>query len=186
MNTKSLTSAVALAALLGCSSAFAQATDSSSPMPAPNQIVYLPQLPAAADLAKAAPSQGVTIAQITQTSDQLTVVYKLTNGQTNAVQYRLLSAMDASAPVPASAVGVPVPSTPGPAVAIAAPSTAVVYTSPAPAYPYYNDPYYYGPWYGPIGVSLGFGWGWHGGGGWGWRGGGWRGGGWRGGGWHGR
>jgi hypothetical protein len=179
MNTKRFFAVTALATLLGCGNAFAQATDSSNPMPAPNQIVYLPQLPSASDLAKAAPSQGVTIAQITQTSDQLTVVYKMANGQTNAVQYRLLSAADASAPVPASAVGVPVPSTPAPAVAVAvaAPATATVYT--APAYPYYYNPYYYGPWYGPVAVSLGFGWGWHGGG-WGWRGGGWHGGGWHG------
>ena len=165
MNTKSFYTMAALATLLGCASAFAQAPDSSNAMPAPSQIVYLPQLPSAADLAKAAPSQGVTIAQIIQTSDQLTVVYKLANGQTSAVAYRLLSAADATAVVPGS---VPVPSTPAPAVA--PPAAAVVYTTPA--YSYYS-PYYYYPYFGPVSVNLGFGWGWHGGGGWGWRGGGW-------------
>ena len=159
MNTKSFYTMAALATLLGCASAFAQAPDSSNAMPAPSQIVYLPQLPSAADLAKAAPSQGVTIAQIIQTSDQLTVVYKLANGQTSAVAYRLLSAADApSSQCPARCC----PSTPAPAVA--PPAAAVVYTTPA--YLYHSPDYYY-PYFGPVSVNLGFGWGWHGGGGWG-------------------
>lgn len=171
MNTKSIIAAVALATLVGGAGAFAQAPDTQNTTPAPNQVVYLPQLPGAADLVKAAPGQGVSIAQITQTSDQVTVVYKLANGQTNTVAYRLISAVEPSNGAPAPA-----------------PATAVVYAQPAPVYPGYYAPDYYWPWYGPVRLDLGFGWGWRGGG---WRGGGWGGhGGWggRSGGWggHGR
>src|ERR1039458_4011873 len=166
MNTKVLAAVVALAALLGAASAFAQAANPENQAPAPNQVVYLPQLPGAADLARSAPGQGVTIAQITQTSDQVTVVYKLANGQTSTVAYRLLSAVessDSAPPYPAPSVAL---STPAPAAV--APATAVVYAQPAPAVvygqpaPVYYAPDYYWPWYGPIAVNLGFGWGWRG------------------------
>jgi hypothetical protein len=164
MNTKSIIAAVVLATGVGGAGAFAQPSDSQNPAPPPSQIIYLPQLPAASELAKSAPAQGVTVAQITQTSDQITVVYKLANGQTNAVEYKLLSAVEPSTQLPAGAPAGP------------APTTAVVYAQTVPVYPaYYGPDYGYWPWYGPVRVDLGFGWGW----GSGWRGGGWRGGGWR-------
>jgi len=171
MNTKSIAAAVALATLLGAASAPAQTSDASNSTPTPNQIVYLPQLPGAAELAKSAPGQGVTIAQITQTSDQVTIVYKLANGQTSTVAYRLLSSVESTAASPSyPAAPVGPPSQPP---AAPAPAAAVVYTQASPVY---YAPGYYWPWYGPVAVNLGFGWGWHGGGGWGWRGGGgWRG-----------
>lgn len=163
MNTKSIIAAVVLATGVGGATAFAQAPDSQNPAPAPSQIIYLPQLPAASQLARSAPAQGATVAQITQTSDQITVVYKLANGQTSAVEYKLLSAMEPAAQAPAGA----------PAAAV--PATAVVYTQNVPVYPaYYGPDYGYWPWYGPVGINLGFGWGWRGGWGGGWRGGGWR------------
>ncbi len=167
MNTKSIIAAVVLATGVGGASAFAQAPDPQNSTPAPNQIIYLPQLPAASELAKSAPAQGATVAQITQTSDQITVVYKLANGQTSAVEYKLLSAVEPSAQAPSGAPAAP------------APGPAVVYAQSVPVYPaYYGPDYYYWPWYGPVRVDLGFGWGWRGGG-WGGGGrGGW-GGGWR-------
>lgn len=170
-HSSQLAIAAALAALLGVASASAQTADQAIVTPAPNQVVYLPQLPGAGALAKAAPAQGMTIAQITQSSDQVTVVYQMANGQTNTVAYRLLSAVEGSAAAPSNPAAPVAPAYPPPA-------PAVVYTQPAPAY-YYSPGYYAWPWYGPVAVNLGFGWGWRGG----WGGGGWRGG-W--GGWHGR
>lgn len=121
----------------------------STQAPAPNQIIYLPQLPTAAALANAAVAQGVTVEQINQTNTQITVVYKYSNGQTNTICYQLLSAMQ-TAPAPATAPTVAVPAT-----------TTVVYARPA----YYYDPFYdpWWPWFAPVSVSLGFGF--HGGGG---------------------
>jgi hypothetical protein len=107
-------------------------------------------------LANAAAAQGVAVAQINQTSSQITVVYKYSNGQTNTICYQLLSAA-AAAPMPAGAPTVAVPA-----------STTVIYERASPAY--YYDPFYYPwPWFSPVSVSLGFGF--HGGGGY-YRGGG--------------
>jgi uncharacterized membrane protein YgcG len=145
-------------------------------MPAPNQIIYLPQLPSPASLVNVAAAQGLSVEQISQTSSQIIVVYKYGNGQTNTVCYQLLSTAGA-APVAAAAAPVVVPA-----------QTAVIYSTPAPAY--YCDPYYYPwPWFGPVAVGLDFGFrggyyngGFHGGG---FHGGGFHGGGFHGGGFHG-
>ena len=135
--------------------------------PAPNQIIYIPQLPSAGALANAAAAQGVAVAQINQTSSQITVVYKYSNGQTNTICYQLLSAAVAA------------PAIAGPTTAAVPAQTTVIYGTPAPAY--YYDPYYYPwPWFAPVAVSLGFGFhggyygGYYGGyhGGWGGHGGG--------------
>jgi len=133
-----------------------------NPAPTPNQIVYLPQLPSATALANAAVAQGVSVEQINQTSNQITVVYKYSNGQTNTICYQLLSAAVAA------------PAIAGPTTVAVPAQTTVIYGTPAPGY--YYDPYYYGypwPWFAPVAVSLGFGF--HGGG-WGYHGGyhGWR------------
>lgn len=155
MKTNPILSAVVLAATFLATGAAAQtvsatppaeATPMVSPTPAPNQIIYIPQLPNPAELANAAAAQGVSVQQINQTSNQITVVYKYANGQTNIICYQLLSAVG-TAPAVAPA---------GAQVTTVAPSTTVVYASPAPAY-YYYDPYgYYWPWYGPVSIGLGF------------------------------
>jgi hypothetical protein len=116
-------------------------------MPAPDQIIYLPQLPTPASLVNVASAQGVSIEQISQTSSQIIVTYKYGNGQTNTVCYQLLSTAGA-APVAAAAAPVVVP------------QTTVIYARPAPAYyyDYYDDPFYAPwPWFGPVGIGFGFG-----------------------------
>jgi hypothetical protein len=151
-----------LATALFSTAAFAQNTVASASIaatPTPNEVVYVPQLPSAAELTKAAAAQGVTVEQINQTSSQITVVYKYSNGQVNTVAYQPLSAADASA--------VPMPTTAAPGTVAAAPATTVVYQT-APGY-YYDYPYpYYGygygwGWYPPVAIGVGIGF--HGGGG---------------------
>ena len=172
MKTPKLIAGTILASALLSTAAFAQNTVSvapANPASAPNEVVYVPQLPSAAELTKAAAAQGVTVVQINQTSSQITVVYKYSNGQVNTVSYQPLSAADAS--------GVPMPTAAPAAGAVAVvPGTTVVYQTAAPGYYYDGYPYpYYGygyGWYPP--VAVGFGFGFHGGGGFrgGWGGGG--------------
>ena len=170
MKTNSSLTAIVLTTTLATATAIAQATSPVSPgspatpeaapavvvnpLPTPNQIIYLPQLPSAATLVNVAAAQGLSIEQINQTSTQITVVYKYANGQTNTICYQLLS-MAGVAPVPAGAAPVVVPA-----------QTTVVYERPAPAY--YYDPFYYPwPWFAPVAIDLGFGFGggyYHGGG----------------------
>jgi hypothetical protein len=123
--------------------------------PSANEVVYVPQLPSASELTKAASAQGVTVERIDQTSSQITVTYKYSNGQVNTVAYQPLASADSNT--------VPTPTTAAPAVAVAAPAT-VVYTTPG----YYYDPYpYYGwGWYPPVALRVGVGFGFHGGGRW--------------------
>jgi hypothetical protein len=155
MKSHKFTAAAIIAAAL-CTAAFAQtATPAAAPAAAPNEIVYVPQLPSAADLTKAATAQGVTVAQIDQTSSQVIVTYKYSNGAVNTVSYQPLSAID-------SGTAVPQPATAAPAVAA---GTTVVYTTTTPAYyayPYYGYGYYPWGWYPPVSIGLGFGF--HGGG----------------------
>ena len=105
MKTNKFAIAAIVAAALG-TAALAQAPAAPAATPgvaAPNEIVYVPQLPSAAELTKAAAAQGVTITQIDQTSTQITVTYKYTNGYVNTVSYQPLSAADPSVAVaPAS------------------------------------------------------------------------------------
>jgi len=124
-----------------------------SPTPAPNAIIYLPQLPTPADLANAAAAQGLAIEKIVQTSAQIIVVYEYANGQTNTVAYQLLPAAGAAPTVPAATTTV-----------VPGATTTVVYAQPASAY-YYYDPYYYPwswPWFAPISLGIGVGYGYHG------------------------
>jgi hypothetical protein len=116
--------------------------------PAPNQIIYIPQLPSPGALVAAATAQGVTVELINQTSTQITVVYKFSNGQTNTICYQLLSAAAAAQAPAQMPAGTPATAVP--------PTTTVIYAPPGPAY--YYDPFYYPwPWYGPVAVSVGFG-----------------------------
>jgi hypothetical protein len=129
---------------------------------APNEVIYLPTLPTAADLIHAAAaSRGVAIQKIDQTSSQITVVYKFDNGQINTISYQLIAAGDSGAVPVASASGVPAPATPAP--------TVVYQTYPGPYYYAAAAPYpgYYWPdyWLAPlaVGLDIGFRGGYHGG-----------------------
>jgi hypothetical protein len=177
MKTNSILTAIVLTTTLATTAAIAQPTSPAipeaapavvvNPTPTPNQVIYLPQLPNPTALANAAAAQGVSVEQINQMSNQITVVYKYSNGQTNTICYQLLSAAVAA------------PAIAGPTTAAVPAQTTVIYGTPAPAY--YYDPYYYPwPWFAPVAVSLGFGFhggyygGYYGGyhGGWGGHGGG--------------
>ncbi|HUJ44185.1 MAG TPA: hypothetical protein VLW52_11305 [Opitutaceae bacterium] len=162
MKTKSLFTAVVLAAALFATGAIAQ-TNNPTPAPAaplavavtptPNEIIYLPRLPEPAELTNAAAAQGITVQQIAQSSVQVMVVYRYADGQTHTVAYQLLP-VAGSAP---ATTGVPaVPGTPS-TVVYAAP--AAVYTEPPY---YYYDPFYYPwPWFGPVSFRVGFGYSFH-------------------------
>lgn len=121
---------------------------------APNQVIYSPRLPSAAELANAAAAQGVNVERIDQTNTQITVTYKYSNGQVNTVAYQLLPT--ASAPAPQQTV------------VQTAPAPTVVYTQP-PRVVYYEEPVYYPryyyPYYPPVSLSFGFGYRHYGGGG---------------------
>jgi len=162
MKTHKFTAAAIIAAAL-CTGAFAQPAVNAQAT-APNEVVYVPQLPNASDLTKAASAQGVTVTQIDQTSSQVVVTYKYSNGAVNTVSYQPLANAETS--------GVPAPSSPAPAVTST--GSTVVYTTTAPAYyydyPYYGYGYYPWGWYPPVSIGLGFGFhggfrgGFHGGG----------------------
>jgi len=142
-NTESAASAAATPA------AVAPATT----IPAPNQTIYLPRLPAPAELMSAAAAQGLTVERIDQTSTQITVVYKYSNGQVNVVCYQLLAS--------ATSQTAPVATTAAPATTT---TTTIVYTEPARRVYYTYDPYY-DPWYwvAPVCVGLSFDYAFHGG-----------------------
>lgn len=125
--------------------------------PAPNQIVYTPRLPTAAELTSAASAQGLGVERIEQSATQMVAVYKMANGQTNTVAYQTLPPAGTSAP----AMTVATPTAPAPVYTVTAPPPAVVYEQPAPRVVYYYDDPFYAPrvWYPPVSVSLGFGFG---------------------------
>ncbi len=130
--------------------------------PTPNQIIYSPRLPTPAELTSVASAQGMTIEQISQTSNQVTVIYRLANGQANTVAYQLLPT--STAPAPTTVV---VPSQ-APTVVYQTQSPTVIYQT-VPSTVYYYDtytPYYYPRYYyPPASIHLGFGYyrGWGGG-----------------------
>jgi hypothetical protein len=130
----------------------------ASEAPAPSQVVYVPQLPTAQELTNAASAQGVEVIAIADDRSQVTVTYKLKNGQTNTVGYQLLPAAQAGANQT-----VVLPTTPAPAVVYqtAAAPRVVYYTRPSyyPDYVYYPSRY----WYSPVSLSLGIGLGYYGG-----------------------
>lgn len=142
-------------------------------MPAPNQIIYAPRLPSANELTSAAAAQGLSVEQINQTSNQITVVYRNSNGQTNTVSYQLLPT---GAPTTTTTTTVIAPN-PAPTVVYQTPPTVVYETSPSVVYYDTYRPYYRPYYYPPVSLSFGFGY-YHGGHGWGGHGGGWGHGGW--------
>jgi len=128
------------------------AASPASPLPPPNSVIYIPRLPTPAELSNAAAAQGLAIDKMEQTSNQITVVYKYSNGQINTVAYQLLPTAGNAPTVLAS-----------PAQVVTAPNPTVIYTSPAPAY--YYDTYDYGwPWLWPVAFDFGIGYHFHGGG----------------------
>lgn len=185
MKTENLILSAVFAAAVLTTGALAQtAPDASAPRaPAPDRIVYVPQLPTAGDLLNAGKAQGLTVSRIEQTSDSVSVAYASSTGQVTTVLYRPISAADeGSAPAAPQAPAAPyAPAAPSAAPAAApAAATTVVYTTPAYPYPY-GYPYgYYNPWWdwAPVAVAVGFGLGWEGGHGWA-HGGGFHGGGYR-------
>jgi hypothetical protein len=193
MKTTSLLQVSALALAFTASLAFAQdivtptpapaVVDNASAVPAPDHVVYLAKLPAAADLMKSASAQGTSVTRIDQTSDSVMVSYQYANGRKSTFAYRLLSsANDGSEPI-----GLVSSASTAPRVVYASPAPAatVVYSDPGTVY--YTDRYYrsYDPawdFWTPLALGVGLGWASHG---WGWHGhggyGGWHGGH---GGWH--
>ena len=162
MNTKVITALVLSSGLFTAVSFAQTAPGASAPAVsapaaaavAPDQILYAPQLPAVSTLTSAAAAQGIAIKQISQTDREISVTYQLSSGQTRTVSYQLLpsggqNAVTAPASVPAV---VPAPS--------AAPTVVYAVTDP---YPYYTYSPYYGYWYPPVALRVGFGWGFHGG-----------------------
>jgi flagellar basal body rod protein FlgC len=154
MKTFPFFAAAVVAASALISSAFAQTP--STPAPAlvatpaptitapaslqPNQMVYAPRLPTPQELTAVAAARGVSIDRIEQTPSQVTVAYKLANGQTNVVGYVLLPAANAAT-----------------ITTVAPTQPTVIYQTP-PRVVYY-DSAYYDPWYlyPPIALSFGFG-----------------------------
>jgi hypothetical protein len=116
------------------------------------QIVYMPQLPSADDLTKAASAQGLTVERIVQTSNQVIAFYRNANGQTTSVAYQSLPP-SATTPTAAPATA------PAPAVVVTSPPPTVVYET-APRVIYYDDyyPRYYYPryYYPPVSFSFGY------------------------------
>lgn len=125
---------------------------------APNQIVYVPQLPTAQELTNAGNAQGLAIEQIAETGSQISVTYKSGSGQTNTVTYQVLPNAQ-----PGTSQTVVIPTTPAPTV-VYQPAQRVVYYYPARS-DYYSDYGYYPDryWYSPVSLSLGFGFGYYGG-----------------------
>ena len=164
MKTNPFFAAVVLSTTFLVTGAVAQTSDQTtppaatatvaSPTPAPNAIIYIPQLPNPTELANAAAAQGLAIDKIVQTSAQIIVVYKYANGQINTVAYQLLP-VAGTAPATMTTV-VPATTT----TVVPATTATVVYASPAPAY--YYDPYpYYSPWpwFAPVAFNVGIGYG---------------------------
>jgi hypothetical protein len=127
------------------------------------QIVYMPQLPSAAEVTNAAAAQGLTVERIVQTSTQVIAYYRDANGQTSSVAYQSLppasNGSAASAPATTTTSAPTVVVTSPPQTVVTAPQPTVVYQT-APRVYYDYPPYYYPPvWYPPVSLSFGFGYG---------------------------
>lgn len=131
--------------------AVAPATAAATPA-TPNQIVYTPRLPSAAELTDAAKAQGLAVERIEQSAAQIVATYRNSNGQVNVVCYQTLPPTGTPAEV------VSVPASPPPTVVYQAPPRVVYYD--------YYDPFYYPysrVWYPPVSVRFGVGFGHRGG-----------------------
>jgi len=156
-NKSIFTAALAAAALTA--GAWAQPVNPSS---APNEVIYLPQLPTAADLSQGAAAHGQTVSRIEQTGNKVIAVYMGPNGQSMTVDYELLPnqpAATAQGPTPGPAIYATQPPPYSPPVGEAPAANTVVYdTAPAyTAYPYDYYPYaFYWPWYPAVSLGFGF------------------------------
>lgn len=172
MKTNQFFTAAVLATALFATGAAAQPSNQSAAptmMPAPDEIIYLPQLPEPAELTSAAAAQRIAVERIIRTSAQEIVVYQGADGRPHTVAYRLLpgasGAPTAANPVPSvvPAAAATQPENEDVMAVPAAPAT-VVYAAPTPDY-YYYDPFYYPwPWYGSVFYGIGLGYGYYGGG----------------------
>ena len=177
MMTRQFTLAAILIGAVACTGATAQ-TASGGQDPAPNELIYVPAIPTAAELSQTAVAQGQTIASIRQVNGEEIVTYRLSDNRVNIVAYLPLSAAGSAAPAASGAATlVPTPSTAAPAV-----GPAVVYESPSPDYSYDYPDYYPWGWYSGPYFGFGYGYGYGRGYGYGGRGFGYRGGGFHGGG----
>lgn len=187
MKTSSLFPVALLAAVFAGSAAFAQdnppapaaaapapkapAAGSLTELPTANHLVYLAQLPSAADLTEGAAARGITITRIDQTKESIVVVYKYSDGRLDTFAYTLLSAAN-SPDRPLVAAGQPTTMPQSSVVYTQSPpptttTTTIVYTS-EPETVYYRPRYvrYYDPAYdfwGPLALGVGIGWIGHGG-----------------------
>ena len=178
--TSSLFPVALLAAVFAGSAAFAQnnppapaaaapapkalAVGSLTELPAANHLVYLAQLPSAADLTEGAAARGITITRIDQTKESIVVVYQYSDGRLDTFAYTLLSAANSS-DRPRVADGQPTTMPQSSVVYTQSPppnTTTIVYTS-EPETVYYRPRYvrYYEPAYdfwGPLALGVGIGW----------------------------
>jgi hypothetical protein len=148
-----------------------------APAMAPDEIIYLPQLPEPAELAAAAAAQGLTVKRITRTSAEVTVTCQSADGQVHTAAYQLLSAAAGSATAATTAVpAVPAATTSVPVVPAATTSvvpatttvttvpeatTAVVYAPPTPGVFCYDSWYYPWPLLWPVAFGAGVGYGYY-------------------------
>jgi hypothetical protein len=166
MKTKLIPAFLLTAGLLalGAQAQTAAPAADAAAVPTPSRVIYSPRLPSPGELTNVASAQGISVEKIDQTAAQITVTYKLANGQLNTVAYQLLPSAGSPAQSPA-ATTVAVPASAAPTVVYSQAAPTVVYTQPYPySYYYAGDPYYY-PWgfYGPLAVGVGLGFGFHGG-----------------------
>jgi hypothetical protein len=131
----------------------------TTPLPAPNEIVYVPRLPTPADITKGAQAKNVSVERISQTNSQVEVVYRTADGKMDTTSYRLLADAGNTG---TTNTAVAVPSSPAPAVAVmgtTTPSTVVYTPAPATRVYYYPDYYYDYPgyWYPPVSFGIGLG-----------------------------
>lgn len=130
----------------------------SESLPRPDRIIYSGQLPSVAQLTQTAKAQGLTVANITQTANEVAVTYRLQDNSTRTVSYQLLPTnADGTAAVEPPPGNVAVAVTPAPVqvVEVTEPAPTVVYRYRY-ADPFYYDPFYWGP-RAPVSVHLGFG-----------------------------
>jgi hypothetical protein len=158
MKTNKCILAVLIGAATFCTKVLAQPANGGQ-TPTPNEVIYLPQLPTAADLTQSAAAHGVTIASIQQVNGEEVAIYRMPNGQASVVAYFPLSAAGSAtaavalAPTPAVMAGAAV-------TAVTPPTSVVDYDAIAPGYyDYYADGYYPWGWYPGGFWGLGFGYG---------------------------
>lgn len=185
MKTKTFAVLAIIGAAGICSSAFAQVANGLQ-SPTPSEIIYLPQLPPASELAKFAAARGMKIVSIHQTGSEEVAAYEMPGGQTRAVAYRVIASAGSETPALAPS---PEPPAGQSASTVAAAPYAPGFNNPygynvSPAYPNdtydYLDGYYdylgYYPWgwypgaYWGLGYGYGGWWGGYGGRGYGGRG----------------